>query len=378
LLANVSPGGSRWFEGADETLDHPAIGLRAGHVTGVDTIYHPLSHIDNNPYVAGVDNYAPPFADGAGQSVSTNMQCTNYVMSAMGRQADVEVTWGAGGTIASVHDVTHRVDVPFRNVPDGSYGFIGDANGNGKIDWRDFDLLETVAQSNQHLGFCAGTDPGPGNRALLVNQPVIMSVSTAGASPTAALAGMPTTGTGFGMYIIGHRFIFQLSGGTPPAAGTKWTLRSYAGMVSATTAPASATPSGYTYAPVAGSPAVPGLRILFSVEQPTSLVAENVSLENVHTVPDPYYVANAYEVSANNKILKFVNLPARAIIRIYSVSGVLVAVVPHDDVGGGGEANWNLRNRNNQFIASGVYFYHVETPEGRSKVGRFTVVNFAP
>jgi hypothetical protein len=29
-------------------------------------------------------------------------------------------------------------------------------------------------------------------------------------------------------------------------------------------------------------------------------------------------------------------------------------------------------------VASGVYFYHVETPDGKSKVGRFTVVNFAP
>jgi hypothetical protein len=28
-------------------------------------------------------------------------------------------------------------------------------------------------------------------------------------------------------------------------------------------------------------------------------------------------------------------------------------------------------------VASGVYFYHVETPDGKSKVGRFTVVNFA-
>jgi hypothetical protein len=28
-------------------------------------------------------------------------------------------------------------------------------------------------------------------------------------------------------------------------------------------------------------------------------------------------------------------------------------------------------------VASGVYFYHVEGPDGQTKVGRFTVVNFA-
>jgi len=76
--------------------------------------------------------------------------------------------------------------------------------------------------------------------------------------------------------------------------------------------------------------------------------------------------------------LKFVNLPNRAIVRIYSLSGVLVQVLTHNDPAGGGELTWNLRNRNNQFVASGVYFYHVEAPDGKSKVGRFTVVNFAP
>jgi hypothetical protein len=77
-------------------------------------------------------------------------------------------------------------------------------------------------------------------------------------------------------------------------------------------------------------------------------------------------------------VLNFVNLPARAIIRIYSVSGVLVQVLTQDDATGGGQLTWNLRNRNNQFVASGVYFYHVESPDGQKKIGRFTVVNFAP
>jgi len=149
--------------------------------------------------------------------------------------------------------------------------------------------------------------------------------------------------------------------------------------VDASTNPGTTTPSGYTYTPEAGSPAIPGLHVKFTVAQPTSAATEAADvLNNVHTVPDPYYVANALEITANQKLLKFVNLPPQAIIRIYSVSGVLVNVITHDDPGLGGEATWNLRNRNNQFVASGVYFYHVETPQGHTKVGRFTVVNFAP
>lgn len=112
------------------------------------------------------------------------------------------------------------------------------------------------------------------------------------------------------------------------------------------------------------------------------------TLANVHTVPDPYYVTNEFEQTTDTKILKFVNLPDHAIIRIYSSSGILVAQLenPSNDcqnVAGttvinpnAGECTWNLRNRNNQVVASGVYFYHVEAGKAR-KVGRFTVVNFA-
>ena len=95
----------------------------------------------------------------------------------------------------------------------------------------------------------------------------------------------------------------------------------------------------------------------------------------IHTVPDPYYATNAMEVTPSQKMLKFVNLPPKAIIRIYSVSGVLVDVIEHSSASGGTEASWDVRNRNNQFVASGAYFFHVETEDGNEKVGRFTVIN---
>ncbi len=123
---------------------------------------------------------------------------------------------------------------------------------------------------------------------------------------------------------------------------------------------------------------MPGLRYNITVTQQFSVDAANAGdLSNVHTVPDPYYVTSALEQTATVKQLKFVNLPNRAIIRIYSVSGVLVAILEHNDPAGGGEATWDLRNRNNQFVASGVYFFHVEAADGQERVGRFTVVNFA-
>jgi len=99
-------------------------------------------------------------------------------------------------------------------------------------------------------------------------------------------------------------------------------------------------------------------------------------LTRVHTVPDPYYVTSGFEATTTDKVIKFVNLPDRAIIRIYTSSGVLVSILEHNSQTLGGDETWNVRNRNNQVVASGVYFYHLESGDAR-RVGRFTVVNFA-
>jgi len=304
------------------------------------------------------------------------MQCFGYTLGGLARQADVVFTWGSGGTISSVRDLTHRVNVQYKPVPQATYGFVGDFNGNGRIDWRDFSYLETISQAADDntgpLGFCGHTDPGPGARGQLLQQPLIMPVTTR--ADIAAESGS----NGFGLYVNGERYIFRLTGGTPPASGAKWTLRTYAGLVSAGTGAATLTPGQYAFRAEPRPPAIPGLQVSFRVAAATTLLAENDStLDNVHTVPDPYYVTTSLENNTNRKILKFVNLPPKAIIRIYSLSGVLVNVVHHNDVINGSEATWNLRNRNNQFVASGVYFYHVESATGRQKVGRFTVVNFA-
>jgi hypothetical protein len=153
-----------------------------------------------------------------------------------------------------------------------------------------------------------------------------------------------------------------------------WNARFFAGNVSG---PAVNTEYGFIGA--VRPPAVPGLRIAveYTGAQIDYTATTDSLLERIHTVPDPYYVTNNMELTTNRKVLKFVNLPAQAIIRIYSLSGILVNVVEHFDPTGGGETTWDLRNRNNQFVASGVYFYHVETPDGHKRVGRFTVVNFA-
>jgi hypothetical protein len=99
-------------------------------------------------------------------------------------------------------------------------------------------------------------------------------------------------------------------------------------------------------------------------------------LSRVHTVPDPYYVTSSFESATEAKAIQFVNLPADCIVRIYSSSGVLVTMLEHHSSSFGGSETWNVRSRNGQVVASGVYFYHLEAGDAR-RVGRFTIVNFA-
>jgi len=206
-------------------------------------------------------------------------------------------------------------------------------------------------------------------------------------SPTAELSPLDfesdgvEDATGVIFMLNGESFFMEMA--ALPAAGTEWHLRAVAGIMTADCTPALGETmtdcTNYTFAPnPAQATNVPGLKYVISVEQQYAVnAADSVDLSLVHTVPDPYYVTNNMEITTNRKILKFVNLPAQAIIRIYSLSGVLVDIVEHNDPAGGGETTWDLRNRNNQFVASGVYFYHIETPNGQTRTGRFTVVNFA-
>ena len=187
---------------------------------------------------------------------------------------------------------------------------------------------------------------------------------------TRALTAAAATGNGFILYLAGHFFLMEMA--ALPTAGTVWNMRSFAGNVTGSA-------GSYGFTGATRPAAVPGLRMRIAYTGSTldpSVTADSL-LARIHTVPDPYYVTDQLEITADTKVLRFVNLPSRAIIRIYSVSGILVNLLTHNDNAGGGEEVWNLRNRNNQFVASGVYFYHVETPDGRKKIGRFTVVNYA-
>jgi hypothetical protein len=362
-FANVGGFSSDWVPG----------GLRAGAIAGED-IFSPKAYL----------------------STSTNLRSVESVLSTVRRVADIEVTWGAAGAITSVQDLTHHVPVAFSPRYGATWGFLNPASFAGvtaaatrdgdnalitAADWQCVEPYRTFANAGlTDFNHCTSATP-----AVLQNTAVISQVDTtyAGAVAPATTRG-PGTGKrpGFALYINGELFHFFPANGQLPASGTKWTLRTYAGYMGATAVKnangVSTDVNGYHLNAATRPPNVPGLTAVITVVPTTvGTTVTDADLENVHTVPDPYFVRSQYELGPNNKVVRFVNLPSQAIVRIYSVNGTLVRVLEHNDATAGGDEKWDLRNRNNQFVATGVYFYVVEGPGGSKKTGRLTVLQFA-
>ena len=83
--------------------------------------------------------------------------------------------------------------------------------------------------------------------------------------------------------------------------------------------------------------------------------------------------------------LYFYNLPRQCLIRIYTISGDLVHIVPHNTTGDANQGwkadfaeAWDLNSRNHQQVVAGMYLFTVEdlTAEGKGNIetGKFVVI----
>jgi hypothetical protein len=103
-------------------------------------------------------------------------------------------------------------------------------------------------------------------------------------------------------------------------------------------------------------------------------------LDFIKVVPNPYIVRNPWEVSSDYGELRFTNLPDECTIRIYTISGSLIRTLEHKVEANaasaiqGGTEKWDVLTDNNQRPASGIYIYHIETPDGDTKTGKFALI----
>jgi hypothetical protein len=371
--------GSRWFAGPSPQNNETQADPNAGNTTNFASI--PVTNYNNSGALPGVVTIFQPQAY---QDVPSTWRNVVAALSGARRAADFNVYWGEGGKIDSVFDVSNDVIVPFSDHMEGSWGILNpsaatptaqSADAMAALTTVDFQCVEPLLTYHTGALRCSAAGVPYLLSQTAVPGPVAFFSGGQAADPTTAVT---APNAGFGMYLSGDLFLFELEGGQVPAAGTVWSLRSYIGAISGGNGAAG--PGGdYAFRNPEGIRPLTavGIRLesVFNVDN--SVTAPTlVDLDRVHTVPDPYYITNEYEQSTDIKILKFVNLPDKATIRIYSSSGVLVDVLEHNSPAGDGTESWNLQNRNHQVVASGVYFYHIEAGDAR-RVGRFTVVNFA-
>lgn len=100
-------------------------------------------------------------------------------------------------------------------------------------------------------------------------------------------------------------------------------------------------------------------------------------LGKVYASPNPFVVNS---LSAGTSVLGdiankigFFGLPARCTIRIFTYVGQLVATIDHDS--DEFSTSWFQVSRNNQWIASGVYYFVVEDQSGNKAWNKFVVIH---
>jgi hypothetical protein len=153
-----------------------------------------------------------------------------------------------------------------------------------------------------------------------------------------------------------------------PKDGDVWTLRQVAMTMEID---AEVVPFDTTYLD-AQRPPVPGTRYRLDTES-GGQDKGSVDLTKIRVVPNPYLASAAWDIGPSQRRIEFINLPPECTIRIYTISGVLVRILDHKADEGGTEV-YDLLTREGLSLASGNYYYHVTTPDGKTHLGRFAVV----
>jgi hypothetical protein len=127
---------------------------------------------------------------------------------------------------------------------------------------------------------------------------------------------------------------------------------------------------GYT------KPISPATAYSFSTNA-SSYDGDEVDLDAIHVVPNPYYVRAEWDQSVNLRKVQFVNVPPNSTIDIYTVSGELVARLDHGAANSSdkvGIVDWKIWTYEFTEAAYGLYIYVVKTLDGKTHVGKFAII----
>ncbi len=252
---------------------------------------------------------------------------------------DIEICWESESRVASVRDLTHRVDIRFSQFTDDGWGFLPlDTHSHSDMIWQSLNVQPKHKRTFRLL-------PSPPYYSHPENPD---SVSMA-------------------LYVRGvELFVTGIS--QKPRAGDVWLVR-----------------CGFNNASGGQVSPAPGQRVSVHFTRGARR-PEDERLSRVRAVPNPYLVSSALDSGPSDKNIMFTGLPESCTIRIYTLSGVLVNVLEHgpgvpesrfsSSDSGGGSRLFDLRNRFGQLMASGTYYFHVESKgTGKEQIGKFSIIN---
>lgn len=98
---------------------------------------------------------------------------------------------------------------------------------------------------------------------------------------------------------------------------------------------------------------------------------KNEILDGIDVVPNPYYAYSAYEQGRLENKVRFINLPERCKISIFTINGNLIRIFDKDNKLN--YIDWDLENETRIPISGGMYIIHVEVHD----VGETTLKFFA-
>lgn len=96
------------------------------------------------------------------------------------------------------------------------------------------------------------------------------------------------------------------------------------------------------------------------------------SVENILVVPNPFVIGGGFSQPGAGDKIQFVNIPNPCTIRIYTVRGDLVKTLEVPE-GAGAIVSWDQVTDYGQFVKSGIYVFHVDSPVG-TRVGKLAIV----
>jgi hypothetical protein len=103
----------------------------------------------------------------------------------------------------------------------------------------------------------------------------------------------------------------------------------------------------------------------------------NNLMGRIYAVPNPYRTGTSAETSPfyhnfPDGSIKFFNVPPDAELKIFTVSGDLVWEV--GPTGDNGVVSWDVKNKHDGDVGSGVYIYRCEGSDGSAMYGRIVVI----